>query len=158
MDEINTIAQVIMAVTTVIMAWLAYKTYLKSPDQEDEPEDASFKSDFENEPKLLRQVVFVTSKQETTLKVTSQGLECHIKDIRPNRGGLQWVIRPNEAKIALQNSSFYVNSGFRSQTGRFNIGVRRNWLYSKKLFPEPDYLKSVLKELLSNSINYNNKV
>ncbi|UII81069.1 hypothetical protein [Flagellimonas sp. CMM7] len=155
MELINTIAQVVMALTAVIMAYLAYMTYLKSPDQEDEPDDASLTPELENDSKLLSQVVFVTSKQETTLKVTNQGLECHLKDTRPDRGGLQWIIRPNEASIILQNSNFYVNPGFRSRTGRFNIGIRRNWLYSKNLFPEPDYLKSVIKELLVNAISYN---
>lgn len=155
MEVINTIAQVVMAVTAVIMAYLAYKTYLKSPEQEDEPDDASLKIELEYDSKLLSQMVFATSKQKTTLKVTEQGLECHLKDTRPNRGGLQWTIGPNEASIILQNSNFYVNPGYKSRTGRFNIGIRRNWLYSKKLFPEPDYLKSVIKELLVNTVSYN---
>ena len=156
-EFINTISQVVMAVTAVITAILAYKAYLKPPKQEDEPMDASIESEPKNETKLLKQTVFHTSKQETTLTITNQGLECHLKDIRPNRGGLQWIIKPSEANIILQNSNFYVNPGFRSQTGRFNIGIRRNWLYSKKLFPEPEYLKSVIKELLANTVNFENE-
>ncbi len=153
-DWINTMSQAVMALTTVIMGVLAYKTYLESPNQKDvsdEPNTSVKGDDYH----LMEDVVFNTSKQTTTLKVTNLGLECHLDDWRAKKGGLQWIISKEDCKRVLENNMYSVNPGSRALSGRFNIGRKRNWLYSKRLFPEPDYLKGVLKELLTNAADQN---
>ncbi len=44
-----------------------------------------------------------------------------------------------------------MNPGYKVRTGTFTLGPRRNWLYSKVLFPEPAYMSGVLKHLLVNA-------
>jgi len=152
LDWVNAVSQIIMALTTVVMGVLAYMTYLKSPRQKDVSEEAN-PSLKDIDQHLTEEVVFKTLKQTTRLRVTDKGLECHLNDTRPNKGGLQWIISKNECKKILENQNYSVNPGFRALSGRFNIGSRRNWLYSKNLFPEPDYLKAVIKELLNNAVH-----
>lgn len=147
---IQVITQTVIAVTAVVMAFLAYKTYLQPPvqPQEEEPDTASDESADERLNEIL---VFKTSKQETWLSVLPQGLHCRIKDSREGRGGPQWTLSKTQSKEILGSGSFQVNSGYKVKTGTFTLGPRRNWLYSKVLFPEPDYLHGVLKQLLENA-------
>ncbi len=149
-DWMAVITNSITAITAVIMAVLAYRTYLKTPEQEAEPEKETAPANLEST--LTQITVFKTSKQETILKVTENGLECHLKDTRQGKGGHQWTINKFEAKKILDTSNFFVNTGYKVNTGTFSIGQRRNWLYSKKLFPAPEYLRSSIKELLSNTV------
>lgn len=143
------ITQIVTAVTAVVMAVLAYRTYLRAPEQEEaEPENAS---DNEAEDSLREILVFRTSKQKTWLAVTDQGLSCRIDDTRPGKGGPQWVLSKTEAKAILDSEAYHVNPGYKARTGTFTIGSRRNWLYTKSLFPEPDYLETVVKKLLENA-------
>ncbi len=143
------ITQIVTAVTAVVMAVLAYRTYLRAPEQEEaEPENAS---DNEAEDSLREILVFRTSKQKTWLAVTDQGLSCRIDDARPGKGGPQWVLSKTEAKAILDSEAYHVNPGYKARTGTFTIGPRRNWLYTKSLFPEPDYLETVVKKLLENA-------
>ena len=41
--------------------------------------------------------------------------------------------------------------GYKPTVGTINIGPRRGWLYSKDLFPDPDYLKGELKQILTSA-------
>jgi len=150
-EWVQVITQIVTAITAVFMALKAYDTYLKAPEQdpESEPDQAVAKL---KDVQLRKTLVFKTSKQETWLSATPhEGLFCEIKDQREGKGGPQWSLSPNQAKQILENSSFYVNSGYKVRTGTFSLGQRRNWLYSKALFPDPDYLHGVLKQLLQNS-------
>ncbi|SDB53687.1 hypothetical protein SAMN02927930_02110 [Pseudidiomarina indica] len=143
------ITQIITAVTAVVMAVLAYRTYLIAPEQEEaEPENAS---DNQAEGSLREILVFRTSKQKTWLAVKEQGLSCRIDDTRAGKGGPQWVLSKTEAKAILESGAYHVNPGYKVRTGTFTIGPRRNWLYTKSLFPEPDYLETILKKLLENA-------
>lgn len=143
------ITQIVTAVTAVVMAVLAYRTYLRPPEQEEvEPENAS---DNQAEDSLREILLFRTSKQKTWLAVTEQGLCCRVDDTRPGKGGPQWVLSKAEAKAILDSGAYHVNPGYKVRTGTFTIGPRRNWLYTKSLFPEPDYLETVLKKLLENA-------
>ncbi|WP_299276421.1 hypothetical protein [uncultured Psychroserpens sp.] len=151
LDWINTSSQVIMAATAVITAVIAYRTFLKTPDQE-EVSVGTTSDDTEN-AKITELTVFLTSKQETTLKIGTEGLICSLKDTRPNKGGIQWVISKAQAARILESKNYSVNPGYKASTGTFNIGIRRNWLYSKKLFSEPDILLRFLTELLQNTVN-----
>jgi hypothetical protein len=130
------------------VAYLGYKEFLRTPQQEEAGSDTATADDTDAEALPLAEV-FRTSNQTTTLRVTARGLECHLDDERSGRGGHQWTIAPAEARRILQSGAYSVNPSYRARTGRFNIGSRRNWLYSKALFPEPDYLHGTLKELLS---------
>jgi hypothetical protein len=44
-----------------------------------------------------------------------------------------------------------VNPTYRASSGLFAIGRRKNWLYLKKLFPEPEYLHGTLTDLLEQA-------
>ena len=52
----------------------------------------------------------------------------------------------------LKNGDIYVNSGMKIRSGFLSIGTHTNWLYSKKLFPEPSLLHHRVVELL-RSVN-----
>ena len=136
--------------TAVVMAVLGYKTYLQPAEQSTEKE-ADEAVDDAAETDLKEILVFKTSKQQTWLSVTERGLHCRIDDTRENRGGSQWVLTKLQAAEILKSNTYHVNSGYKVKTGTFTLGPKRNWLYSKILFPEPDYLHGVLKQLLINA-------
>jgi hypothetical protein len=149
-DCVQVITQIVTALTAVVMAVLAYFAYLQPAEQsqESEPDEASDDSASEELNEIL---VFKTSKQETWLSVLPQGLHCRIKDDRPNKGGPQWTLSRTQAKEILNSGTFHINPGYKVKTGTFTLGPRRNWLYTKSLFPEPEYLHGILKQLLVNS-------
>ncbi len=127
-----------------ITAWYAYKQYLQPPVQEVEPSAAQ---DVEDDAELTKVIVFRTSKQKTYLEITERGLECHLDDSRPNKGGHQWTLSKTQIQEILKNSDYSVSPGAKARTGLFSIGQRKNWLYSKALFPEPEYLHGTLTEV-----------
>ena len=145
---VSVVTQVVTAGTAVVMAILGYRTYLQAPEQEPEPEGPEAEA---SEVSLTHEPVFVTSKQETTLVVSDQGLECHLKDVKTGESRHQWTLNPTQCADVLASGTYSVNPGYKSRTGTFSIGPRRNWLYSKKLFPEPEYLHGVLKQLLQSA-------
>ena len=61
-----------------------------------------------------------------------------------------WTITYGEAARILENHDYGVNPGFKLSSGLFFIGHRRNWLYSKKLFPQPIQLESAIRRMLRN--------
>ncbi len=139
--------------TTVIAgfgAWVAYQTLLRTPTQEPEPEEAEVPEKEITVPSEA--IVFKTSNQTTRLKVTDKGLECYLEDSRPGkRSGHQWTITKEQAKEILSSRDFRVYPGYKLYSGVFSIGPRKNWLYSKKLFPEPSLLELELERLLKNA-------
>ncbi|MDG1891694.1 MAG: hypothetical protein P8L18_10320 [Verrucomicrobiota bacterium] len=149
-DWVQVITQIITAVTAVVMATLAYKTYLQPPEQisEDEPMDAS---DQNTKGILNKVMVFKTSKQETWLEVLPTGLHCYINDTRENKGGPQWTIPKAEIGNILAFNQYAVNPSAKVKTGTFDIGQKKNWFYTKAYFPEPEYLHGVLHHLLENA-------
>jgi hypothetical protein len=149
-EWVQVITQIVTAVTAVVMAVLGYKTYLEPPEQSSENEPQEAVND-EAEEKLKSILVFKTSKQKTWLSVSDHGLSCSIDDTREGKGGPQWVLTKTQAAEILNSNCYHVNPGYKVKTGVFTIGPRRNWLYSKVLFPDPDYLHGVLKQLLSNA-------
>ena len=84
LDLIQASTQIIMTVVACVMAYLAWKTYLKEPSQEPEPTESEDRKKITEQ--LTEFVVFDTSKQTTTLKATSEGLECHLKNKKENAG------------------------------------------------------------------------
>lgn len=86
-DTVQVITQIVTAVTAVVMAFFAYRTYLSAPDQESEtdPESAT---DVAAAEELTEILVFKTANQKTFLALTNQGIECRIEDVRPAKEGL----------------------------------------------------------------------
>ena len=131
-------------------AWVAYQTLLRTPEQEPEPEKAEVT---EAETRVPTQVnVFETSDQITYLKVTNDGLECYLDDSRPGKqSGHQWTLTKIQAEAILSKRDYRVYSGYKLRSGLFSIGPRRNWLYSKKLYPEPTLLELEIERLLEKA-------
>ena len=147
---VQVITQIVTTVTAVVMAVLAYVNYLRPPEQATKEESDKAVDEAADE-ELSQVLVFKTSKQQTWFTATDQGIECRIDDTRPGRGGLQWVIPKRQAREILKMGTFFVNPGYKARTGTFTLGPKRNWLYSKSLFPEPEYLRGVLRQLLEGA-------
>ncbi|TQV71404.1 hypothetical protein FLL45_19810 [Aliikangiella marina] len=110
------------------VGWYGYRKYL---------------SDEHIEPSEDRIEIFSTAKQTTELRISENGLECIIHDIREGRGGLQWTLAKADAtpiEITAVASS--------SKAGRIRIGPRKGWLYSYKLWPEKEKLIERLENLV----------
>ena len=144
-DWISAIASLGGMVIAAITAYVAYREYLKPPVQLPDPQSAEAASANVNENELQ---VFNTSKQRTLLKIGSQGLECWLLDKTSKQDKHQWTISSAEARRIVDERDVIVTPGYKVNSGLFKIGKRRNWLYSKKLFPEPDYLHGELINLL----------
>lgn len=146
----NVVSQVAMTLIAGFGAWVAYQTLLRIPVQESEPEAPEASDIEEIAPRRVK--VFETSNQKTWLKVTDTGLECYLEDTRQNkRGGLQWRFSKEQARELLSARDFRVYPGYRLYSGVFVIGPRRNWLYSKKLYPEPSLLEAEIERLLKDA-------
>lgn len=146
----NVVSQIATTAIAGFGAWIAYQTLLRTPVQEPEPEEPELPATAALEPKSVK--VFHTSTQETWLKVTNMGLECHLEDTRPGkRSGLQWRFTKEQAKAILSAYDFRVYPGYKLYSGVFSIGPRRNWLYSKRLYPEPTLLESEIERLLKDA-------
>ena len=73
-------------------------------------------------------------------------------DQRAGRGGHQWSIGPQALRQILSSGSYHVYPGHRTDSGKFTIGRRRNWLYSQRLFPEADMLQDALRDVIEAAI------
>lgn len=148
------IVEVTSQITTTVIAgfgaWVAYQTLLRTPTQEPEPEFAETTD--EDLKEIYEAAVFSTSHQTTKLVVTNNGLECHLRDYRPyKRSGLMWTLSRDQAREILAKRDFRIYPSYKLYSGTFSIGPRRNWLYSKKLYPEPSLLEFELEKLLTNA-------
>ncbi|MDP6775188.1 MAG: hypothetical protein QGI83_00320 [Candidatus Latescibacteria bacterium] len=150
-EWVQVVTQTVTTLVAVVMAWLAYQAYLRTPVQEPEaePEEAAAE---EVPSAQRRQMVFQTSKQTTWLYVTDHGLECHLGDRARESSTHQWVLLPDECRRILSERWYGVNPTYKARTGLFRIGTHRNWLYSKKLFPDPQDLEMTIEELLREAI------
>lgn len=149
-EIVQVISQIATTVIAIFGAWVAYQTLLRTPIQEPEPDVAEVSKEEVSLPSEVK--VFETSKQTTSLKVSARGLECHLEDRRPGRkGGQQWTLTREEAREILSKHDYRVYPGYKFFTGVFSVGPRRNWLYSKKLFPEPSLLELELQKLLEKA-------
>jgi len=132
-EIVQVTTQILGILIAAIMAYLAWRTYLKKPQQESEP---SIAEDKEAKVGPIRElVVFDTSKQQTTLLATSQGIECYLENKKQSQKEKQWTLSKNDCMGVLKRKNYNVNPGYKANTGLFSIGHRTNWLYSKKLFP-----------------------
>jgi len=149
-DWISAISSALATLVAGVAAFLAYKQYLQPPVQEPEPDEAHADT---VETGHAEVVVFRTPKQKTYFKITERGLECHLDDGRPNKGGHQWTLSKVQVQKIRESGDYSVDPGFRARSGTFSLGPRKNWLYSKALFPEPDYLRGTLVDLLERASN-----
>ena len=149
-DWISAISSALATLVAAVAAYFAYKQYLQPPAQEPEPDEALAKA---AEAEQAEVVVFRTKKQKTYFKITERGLECHLEDDRPDKGGHQWTLSTSQTREILATNDYSVNPGFKARSGTFSLGLRRNWLYSKALYPEPDYLHGTLQDLLTRASN-----
>ncbi len=144
-DLLSKIAQTALA---GFGAWLAWKTFLKEDDQEAEVIDDC--TPVALNPADLK--IFETSKQTTWLKKTASGIECHLDDNREGkRNGHRWTLSKAETAQILASGDIYVNPGFKIRTGLMSVGSHTNWLYSKRLYPDPAGLHHKVVELLRAS-------
>ncbi|MCH8218145.1 MAG: hypothetical protein IH892_15415 [Planctomycetes bacterium] len=134
-------------------AWLAWRTFVGDGVQSDAdlnlpsptPSDDQVSAAAGSIPLKL----FETRKQTTWLKITGKGLECHLDERRPGKtGGHKWTVPKDEMRRVLSSSDYYVNPTLKINSGLVSIGTHRNWLYSKKLFPEPEQLHHEIARLL----------
>lgn len=152
-ETASTFGEVIAVAVTGFSAWVGYKQLQKRPEQKPATEDIPLQNDLNpNEIKYLSSlIVFESDNQRTTLRANKDSLESHLFDARPNKeSSIQWRIPANEVRQIFQEKDFDVNPGYKIKTGTFRIGERRNLLYSKLLFPEPNLFKQKLSALLSS--------
>jgi hypothetical protein len=147
-DIIDVLSKLAQTGFAGVGAYLAWKTFLKEEAQESEVVDL-------DSPLLTTAAelkIFETSNQTTTLKRTASGIECHLDDRRVGkRKGNRWTLSPDMVKKILEDGDIYVNQGFKVKTGYLSIGNHTNWLYSKKLFPEPANLHHRVVDLLRSA-------
>jgi len=136
---IEAFSQLLTAFTAVIMAILAYKTYLKTPEQKPELNTHSDTNTI---------TVFQTSRQKTQLKITPSGLECHLIDNKTGQDNHEWTINYKEAQQILEENDIYIDYRYKLNSGAFNIGDHRRWLYSKNIYMTPEELNRELIGLL----------
>jgi len=149
-EIVDVISKIVTTAAAVFGAWVAYQTLLRTPAQEPESGEAEVS---EKEITVSSEAtVFETSHQTTRLKVTDKGLECYLEDSRTGKGDRhQWTLTKQQAKEILPSRNYTIYPGYKSYYGVFSIGPRKNWLYSKRLFPEPGLLKLELDRLLKNA-------
>ncbi|MCP4151096.1 MAG: hypothetical protein GY757_25350 [bacterium] len=143
-DIIDLITKIAQTGIAGFVAWMAWRTFLKEEVQE----AVDVESVTRHQGEVADLKLFETSKQTTWLKNTVNGIECHIDERRPGKtGGHKWTLAPRQVKQVLETGDIYINPGYKIRTGLVSIGKYLNWLYSKKLFPEPDALHHKIIEL-----------
>lgn len=79
-------------------------------------------------------LIFQTSRQQTWIVATAARLYCVLDDLRRSISPVRWSISKGnlvaDRKVTVKISARDSND----RVGLLDIGGRRNWLYSKKLF------------------------
>lgn len=110
--------------------------------------DHRFSDDNLADAHLLK--IFDTSKQHTWLVVSSEHLYCVLDDVRKDNPRVQWAI--SKAELRDENGNIQMSTSPVSKyrnIGLLHIAHHRNWLFSKKLFPNSS-LESAVKKLIEN--------
>jgi hypothetical protein len=176
-DSPNLISQIIgnttaivVAIATVVGVVITYRQYKKEPEEESTPEEPMPEPDPPAQlaepplpplpinpppPNLGSEwpseiVVFDTKKQTTTLRRTIRGLECYLQDKRTGAPAAhQWTLGPKQLRQALLPGQITVDPNHKPTIGKFKMGTRREWLYSKRLFPDPEHFEKILRDYAS---------
>jgi hypothetical protein len=88
--------------------------------------------------------LFNTKSQNTWLAVTNSNLFCVLddEDTRSSNRQVQWTMPLWEA------SPVSVRARPKRAAGLVNIGRRQNWLYSQRLHPDSNSLKTSIQKLI----------
>jgi len=111
-------------------------------------EFAPQREDIENAEALL---IFQTSTQQTWLVATNRRLYCVLDDLSKSFTRVQWsmpaemLVRNGEVTIPIVTHER--SRGRTDRSGLVDIGERRNWLFSKKLFTT-DRIEEKIDELI----------
>ncbi|MEM1321468.1 MAG: COR domain-containing protein [Bacteroidota bacterium] len=96
-------------------------------------------------------LLFSTRKQQTWLIATETRLFLLLDGIDQAKSNqyIRWVMSHEEA---LGQIKVNPSAGYNSpNSGLLNIGSRKNWLYSRRLFPEPQQLEEAIREMLARA-------
>jgi TIR domain-containing protein len=105
----------------------------------------------EYQPTPTQVKVLETPNQTAWLRVTEKGLEYHLDDKRPGRGSQRWTLERAEANDVLSKQNYRVDPEYTERGGLFDVGPRKNWIYSKRLYPEPSLLEFEIQRLLEKA-------
>lgn len=150
-DIISAVSAAVAAATGLVMAWLAYKEFLKAPEQE-EAEQANGTPQEAPSSEQKEITIFKTSKQTTILRLVDEQLQCEIVDTRPGKGGVQWMFSRELCKKILNENAVHANPNYKHRTGLVTIGPKKNWLYSKALYWDPAILENEINSLLKQLV------
>ena len=91
----------------------------------------------------------VTGKQKVWLVTTRSKIYCLIDSKKVSGRRVQWeqLIEPGLQVVARTNSRIP------SKAGTVDIGIKQNWLYSLKKFPNPDDLKTQIDQLIERALH-----
>lgn len=91
-------------------------------------------------------LLFETRTQHTWLIATNKQLFCVLDDekTRYNNRMIQW-------RMPLDHAAPVVAVAHRQRSGKVNIGDKRNWLYSRKLFPTPGMLEERIAKMVAEA-------
>jgi len=90
-------------------------------------------------------LIFSTRKQRTWLVSTDKKLFCLLDDDSTRTSGriIQWVLKKEDAKPIEA-------SKYKWTVGLLSVGLRKNWLYSTRLFSKPEDLQKKVAELVDS--------
>ncbi len=146
-EVVDTVANVAQTGIAGLCAWLAWKTFFKVDEQPSGDMGAVAQPDDDVDAVLI----FETLKQKTWLKKTDGEIECYMDEKRKGKlSGRRWTLTRAEVKRILDTGDLHINPGYKIRTGLVSIGRHTNWLYTKKLFPDPDGLHHKIVELLKS--------
>jgi hypothetical protein len=96
-------------------------------------------------------LIFQTPKQQTRLVAKGARLYCALDDLRRSFRPVRWSLA---AKELMRDGNFAITISARDsneRTGLLNIGDRRNWLFTKKLFKSRS-IEDEVKDLMRRQI------
>jgi hypothetical protein len=107
-----------------------------------------FNPDTEDLSKAEAILIFQTSRQQTWLVATGSRLYCVLDDLDKSSTRVQWSV-PIE-KLADNTGKLRIATRDKTErTGLLDIGERRNWLFSKKLFAS-ESPETKIRELITH--------
>lgn len=95
-----------------------------------------------------RLVVFGANNQTTELRANAEGIEFWVEGENDRR----WKLSVEELKHILEAGEIKVYSSDRPGWGTFDLGQRKGWYYSKKLFSTADELEQALRNLIVSTL------
>jgi TIR domain len=106
----------------------------------------------EYQPTPTQVKVLETSDQTAWLSVTENGLEYELAEMQFGEGVMRrWTLSRAETREVLSKHDYRVDPEYTERSGLFDVGPRRNWVYSKRLYPEPSLLTLEIQRLLEKA-------